>query len=138
MSYSYNDLVKFGTIGYMKADILLEAERDLYYIAHIRKDFVENRGIKDAEEANHSTFKLVRELISQDYCSLATWSKGESSFEKITLSQEELRELIAQSDEPNVNPSIYFLIATEKGKQWVARYESLIAELQNIDLVNNE
>ena len=65
MSYSYNDLVKLGTIGYMKADILLEAERDLYYIAHIRKDFMENRGIKDAEEANNSSLQIVNELLSR-------------------------------------------------------------------------
>jgi hypothetical protein len=122
-------LVKLGTIGYMKADILLEAERDLYYIAHIRKDFVENRGIKDAEEANYSTLQIVNELLSRDYCSLATWGKVKGSFEKISLSEEELLKLITQYSEPDVNPFDFFLIATEKGKEWVSRYENLIKEL---------
>jgi len=129
MSYSYDDLVKAGTIGYMKADILLEAERDLYYIAHIIKDFMENRGIKDAEAANNSTFQIVNELISQDYCSLATWGKVKGSFEKLTPSHEELRKLIAQYQEPSTFPFDVFLIATDKGKEWVARYEKLIKEL---------
>jgi hypothetical protein len=129
MSYSYDDLVKAGTIGYMKAKILLEAERDLYYIAHIRKDFVENRGVKDTEEASNSTFKIVNELISQGYCSLATWGKVKGSFEKVSLNQDELQSLIAQYKEPNVDPFDFFLIPTDKGKEWVVRYEKLIKEL---------
>ena len=129
MSYFYNDLLKAGTIGYMKADILLEAERDLYYIAHIRKDFVENRGIKDAAEANNSTFQIVNDLVNQDYCSLATWGKVKGSFEKLTPTHEELRTLVAQYQEPSTFPFDVFLIPTEKGKEWIARYEKLIKEL---------
>ncbi|PKO16163.1 MAG: hypothetical protein CVU39_09045 [Chloroflexi bacterium HGW-Chloroflexi-10] len=129
MSNSYNDLVKTGTIGCMKADILLEAERDLFYIAHIRKDIVENRGIKDAEEAIRGTFQIVNELISQNYCSLATWGKVKGPFEMIRLSQEELLLRIAQYNNSDVNPFDIFLIATEKGKEWVSRYENLIKEL---------
>src|SRR5687768_17410876 len=110
MSYSYNDLLKAGTIRYMKADILLEAERDLYYIAHIRKDFVENRGIKDAEEANNSTFQIVNELINQNYCDLATWGKVKGSVEKLNPSHEELRKLVAQYQELSTFPFDVFLI----------------------------
>ena len=113
----------------MKADIILEADRDLYYISHIQKDFTENRGIKDTEEANNCTLIIVSELISRGYCSLATWGKEKGSFDKIILGQEELLKLIARYNDSHTFPFDFFLITTEKGKEWVARYMQLLQEL---------
>jgi len=129
MSFTYDSLVKIGAIKYFKADIIIEAARDLYYVSHIKKNLVEQRGIKDDKEATDGTVKIVTELIAQDYCSLATWGKEKGSFEELTITPEELHKLVDQHNTTKVSPFDYFLIATEKSKEWVARYEKLIDEL---------
>ncbi len=129
MSFTYDDLVKIGAIKYFKADIITETVRDLYYLSHIKKHLVEQRGIKDEKEASKGTVEIITELISQNYCSLATWGKERGSFEELTITSEELHKIVDQYNKTNGFPFDYFLIATEKSEEWLARYEKLIDEL---------
>ncbi len=126
MSNTYDNLVKIGAIQYFKVDILVEAVRDLYYLAHIRKKLVERWEVKDSTAATDSTIRLVTELIDHGWCGLATWGSEMGSFENVTMSQDKLRSVI---EDVNSNPFDFFLIATAKGESWVTRYEKLVDEL---------
>lgn len=132
MSHAYNGLVDTRVIEDMKVGILLEAEYDLYYIAHIRKDFIERRGVKDAEEANQCTLQIVNELIQQGFCTLNTWGDEKGTYKNIYLSLKDLKKLIAQYGAPHANPFDYLLNTTAKGNEWVARYTKLMSELEDV------
>ena len=129
MSTTYSDLVQLGVIKHFKADIIVEAARDLYYLSHIRKNFTEQRGINDHKEATNGTVKIVIELINQNYCNLATWGKEQGNIEQIKMTDDELYNAIYEYEMTKTFPFDFFLIVTEKGKEWVARYKSLINEL---------
>ena len=129
MSFTDDDLVRRGVTKYFKADIILEAVRDLYYLSHIKKNLMERRGVKDDKEATYGTVKIITELISQDYCRLATWGKEKGSFQEVQIPQEELYQLISTDAKDNHALFDFFLIATEKGKEWKSRYEKLMEEL---------
>ena len=129
MSFTYDDFAKTGAIKYFKVNIITETVRDLYYLSHIKKYLQEQKGIKDEKETTSGTVKIVTELINQNYCILATWGKEKGSFEEITITPEELHKLVDQYNTTNAFPFDYFLIATEKSKEWVVRYKKLIDEL---------
>jgi len=129
MSLTYDDLVKMDAVKYVKEDILIEAVRDLYYLSHIKQTLLEERGLREDKEATIGTVKIVTDLISQNYCYLATWGKEKGTFEEVTMTPRMLQKLIDQYQKPKVFPFDYFLLPTEKGKEWVARYETLLDEL---------
>ncbi len=122
-------MVKMDPIKYFKADIIIEAVRDLFYLSHIKQRIDGRTVIKDDKEAIDGTVKIVTELIGKNYCKLATWGKEKGSFEEITMTPEELYQIIEKYNKSNTFPFDFFLISTEKSKQWVARHEKLIDEL---------
>ncbi len=130
MADAYDDLVVSGAIGAFKADILLETARDVEYLAHIRKRFEEDHfSAESAKAATACTVRIVQELIEKNLCSLATWIKGDGSFEVVEKPPEELFELVGKYKSFDQFPFDFFLVATDKGKNWVTRYNTLLNEL---------
>jgi len=54
MASPYDSLVDTGAIASLKRDILIEASDDIYYLAHIRRRFVEDAGAEAAKVATAS------------------------------------------------------------------------------------
>lgn len=129
MANAYDRLVTTGAIGSLKRDIVLEAADDIYYLAHIRRWFAETAGSEAAKVATACTVRIVRELIDKNLCSLVTWGKEQGSFEGVEKTPEELFELIGKYRDFDEFPFDFFLIATESGRHWAARYEVLVSEL---------
>lgn len=126
MADAYDGLVKTGAIGSLKRDILLGAADDIYYLAHVRRWFG-TASAEAAKTATACTVRVVRELIEKNLCSLARWGKEKGSFEVVAKTPEELTELVDKTFD--TMPFDFFLIATDSGNQWVARYQSLVNEL---------
>jgi hypothetical protein len=129
MASPYDSLVDTGAIASLKRDILIEASDDIYYLAHIRGRFVEDAGAEAAKVATACTVRLITELVAKNLCFLATWGKEKGAFEMITKTDNELSELVDRYQSFSAMPFDFFLIATEAGNEWVARYRTLVAEL---------
>jgi hypothetical protein len=115
-----------GFLWNLKADILEEASRDLYYLAHIRRSFAETR---EAASATDWAVDLIENLVSNGFCTLATWGPSGKKDDTIELDSAQLHALVDRYQSFELHPFDYFLLATEKGRQWVDRYHALLAEL---------
>ena len=129
MASEYDSLVRTGAIGSLKREILLEAADDLYYLAHIRKWFDETAGKAAAQQATSLAARVASELIAIGLCSLASWDKKRVHIEAAEQDPEQLFALIDRYKSTHTMPFDYFLVATERGKEWVARYMALVNEL---------
>ncbi len=129
MTDAYDELVASGAIGSLKRDILFEASRDVFYVAHVRRRFAEDAGAAAAMDATACTVRIIRELVEKNLCSLATWGKEAGSFELVDMTLDELSELVEKLKSFNTLAFDYFLIATASGREWVARYDTLVNEL---------
>ena len=119
---SYDALVKSGAIGTFKRDVVLEASRDLEYLETVLWWFAEKAGRVPEAEQIPNTVQLIEELIAAGVCRLATWkNRGREPFDSTA---DEIAALLSAN-----SPMTYFLIATEKGDQWVRKYDALVAEL---------
>jgi hypothetical protein len=128
MADAYDSLIETGFMGRLKRDIVLEASRDLEYLVHLRREF-ECASAESAEEATACTVRVTQELIAQGLCSLATWGESGQEYEVVEKSAAELIEIVDKStSEPGMSFA-YFLIATKRGEEWVARYDKLVSEL---------
>ena len=124
MADAYDRLVATGAIASLKRDIVMEASADIYYLAHIRRWFAEKAGADAAR-----TVRLVGELRANDLCSLAIWGKEKGSFDAVEKTAEELLAHIDKYASFDTFPFDLFLIATERGRKWTARYQALVGEL---------
>ncbi len=125
----YDDLVMSGAIGSLKRDIMLEAAEDLMYLCHVRHWF-EKASADAAKDATRHTVRIVTELIGANLCCLATFGEEVGSFEHLEKSRSEIQDAVEKYGLPGANAFDLFLVATERGKQWVARYNELVDELQ--------
>jgi len=128
MSSAYQTLIDTGAIGSLKRDILLEASRDLYYLAHIRRWF-EDASANAATAATECSVEVVCELISKGLCQLTSWGGAKGSYEILEKTANDLFLMIDRYKDRTVMPFDFFLIATDAGEQWVARYKALVGEL---------
>lgn len=119
----YDRLVKTGAIPSHKRDILLEATADLWYVEHVYNRFTEQSNVPNI--AAPCTVRLIQELIAKGFVQLATWGEG-GAHTAIQKDTDELKFLI---EELNRHPFEFFLIATDFGKNWAARYRDLTNEL---------
>ncbi len=129
MVSAYDSLVETGAIGSLKRDIMLGSEDDVFFLCHITKWFRESAGEAGAREALPSTVRVVRELVDQGLCTLATWSGEGVSHRCLSASDSEVLDFVVQNDEPGRSCFDHFLVATDRGAAWVARYETLVREL---------
>jgi hypothetical protein len=125
----YDRLVRYGTIGSLKRDVLLEASEDVWFLDHICKYFSEESGGAEADVIP-CTVRLVRELVAANLTYLATWGL-EGSYVTILKTD---TELVALIESLTAHPLEFFLVATESGKEWVARYKRLVGELSGQDI----
>ena len=131
MSDVYQALVDTGAIGSLKRDILLEASDDLFYLEHIRRWF-EDASADAAHAATECTVKVVRELISKGLCQLATWGTPKGSYEILEKTPDDLHLIIDRYKDISAMSGVsfqFFLVTTDAGDQWAARYENLVGEL---------
>lgn len=126
MTSEYDALVKTGFVPAMKRDVLLEATRDIEYVCHIVADF--RTGSAEAErEAIPCSVRLIEELIAGGLCELGVFSGEPDKYpDALEVTHEELVAIVARSDE---NAFEHFLVTTERGQEWVARYLELLSEL---------
>lgn len=129
MASAYDGLLETGAISSLKREILLEASVDLYYLAHIRRWFAEWGGAQAVTEATDCTVRIITELVAKDLCHLATWGEEKGSFQTVTLSDDKLTQLVDGYGSFDTMPFDYFLITTQAGNDWVARYRTLADEL---------
>lgn len=128
MADAYDSLVRSGFVGSLKRDVLLEAVRDLEYLSAIQDQFSE-AGDAARREARACTARLVQDLTSKGFCSVATWSdRGDRQRVLLHPDRDELLALIDAVSGRNY-PFAYFLVATEAGAAWVKRYFTLESEL---------
>lgn len=128
MADPYDSLIETGYIGSLKRDILLSAADDIEYLCHIRRDFDEASAAA-CEESPACTARVTQELISNGFCTLATWGKGDEEYEVLEKTSAELRTIAEHYTGYDSTCFDYFLIATQRGKEWVARYKKLVSEL---------
>lgn len=129
MVSAYDKLIETGAIASLKRDILLEAASDVFFLCHITKWFREDSGEAGAREAVPATVRVVRELVAQGLCTLAAWSGEGASHRDLNANDAELLELVLQNDQAGRSCFDLFLVATEQGREWVARYSKLVGEL---------
>lgn len=127
MPSAYDELVKSGCAGSLKRDILLEASADLEYVSSIHHQFTDASAAA-ARDAVACTVILINELIARGLCSLATWSDDGTDPTILNTSQYDLVAIVSDSIRSK-NVFMYFLLASDAGRAWVARYEALVAEL---------
>lgn len=129
MTTAYEALIRSGAIGSLKRDILMEAADDIWYLCHIHSWFQEDAGSEVALIADEGTVRVVEELIHNNFCSFATWGADSQANEAIKPDHDELLALVRHIILPDSNPFEHFLIATDKGKDWVRRHRDLVNEL---------
>ena len=119
MSSSCDDLYEYGTIRFLKKDILCEADRDLYFFIHIKSD-LERAGL-NKKESTDCIARIILDLVTNGYCSLA---EGSPPYKIVQKTKEEIVNLVRDNDFGT------FLVSTTKGAEWVKRYEGLVKELE--------
>lgn len=106
-----------------KEQALRESVRDVAFLYETRAWFVRNGGGETTATA--FTVRAITELISEGWVNVATWGTG-GSILPVDATTEELQGIVSELDQ--TGPA-YFLVPTQKGREWVARYNDLLLEL---------
>lgn len=110
-----------------KTDALRESVRDVAFIHVMHAWFVRNGGGKAT--ATLFTVRAIMELISDGWVNLARWDDNDGTV-YIQISHEELLHTVKEYDEITFSSiQIFFLVPTEKGRDWVVRHNALLDEL---------
>lgn len=121
-----NSMYSCVAVDAAKMGALRESARDVAYLYETRAWFVRNGG--GEATATLFTARAITELIVDGWMKLATWD-SEGSPLPIDASDENLLSIVEELDK--TGPT-YFLVPTEKGREWVVRYDALLHELHTI------
>lgn len=106
-----------------KQQTLRESVRDVAFLYELRSWFVRNGG--GEATATAFTVRAIAELLAEGWMTVATWGAGGSTAH-VESSVEELMGIVGAFDKTG---STYILVPTEKGREWVERFNHLLGEL---------
>lgn len=106
-----------------KEQTLRESVRDVAFLYELRSWFVRNGG--GEATATAFTVRTIAELLSEGWMKVATWGTGGST----VLIEASVEELMGIVGELGKTGPTYFLAPTEKGREWVERFNRLLGEL---------
>lgn len=120
MNEKYNRLA----VDQAKRDVVWESVRDVAFGDQLYEWFFRNGG--GPTTAALFTLRATTELVAGGWVTYGRWN-AQGEILEVSFDDEELFEAINTFDTPE--HTIYLLLPTQKGKDWLTRHHDLLSEL---------
>jgi hypothetical protein len=121
-----NEKYKRLAVDQAKRDVLWESVRDVAFGHQLYRWFLQNGG--GSAMATLFTLRATMELVAGEWVTYGRWN-AQGEIEGVSFGDDELFEAINTFE--NSEQAIYFLLPTQKGKDWLTRHHNLLSELDH-------